>query len=238
MPSLWLDILEKVKAAGLNAISVYTHMGLINPSREVVDFDGFRALQPLYDAAKQTGIWIVLRPGEFHRYTANMCSLSFLRGPYINAETSAGGIAHWATAEVAGNLRTNDSDWKAAWQDYIQAIIEVTVPNQITAGGPVIGVSRKFLPPLRNLKYSVYGLSNPNWCVRSSELTVRSESTNSIDNEYTQKHRGHAEYFADLEAAYRNSGIVVPLTYNDLGPLRNFINGTVWTPYTPFEFFY
>lgn len=80
MPSLWLDVLQKVKAAGLNAVSVYTHCklycsfvsrlptyldegGLINPSPGVVDFNSFRALQPLYDAAKEAGIFIVLRPG-------------------------------------------------------------------------------------------------------------------------------------------------------------------------------
>jgi len=63
VPGLWLDILQKVKAAGFNAISVYTHMALINPSPGVVDFNDYRALEPLYEAAKQTGIWIVLRPG-------------------------------------------------------------------------------------------------------------------------------------------------------------------------------
>ncbi|KAF8192161.1 glycoside hydrolase family 35 protein [Pholiota molesta] len=121
VPDLWPDILEKVKAAGMNAVSVYTHMGLINPAPGVVDFNGFRALQPLYDAAKAAGIWIVLRPG-----------------PYINAETTAGGIAHWATSEIAGQLRTNATDWNAAWQAYIQGIIKVTAPNQISSGGPVI----------------------------------------------------------------------------------------------------
>ena len=40
-------------------------MGLINPAPGVIDFGGFRALQPLYDAAKAAGIWIVLRPGDF-----------------------------------------------------------------------------------------------------------------------------------------------------------------------------
>ncbi|KAJ6579095.1 glycoside hydrolase family 35 protein [Mycena vulgaris] len=123
VPSLWPDILEKVKAAGLNGVSVYTHMGLINPSRGVVDFDSYRALQPLYDAAKAAGIWVVLRPG-----------------PYINAETTAGGIAHWATSEVAGQLRTNATDWQAAWQAYVQGIIEETAPNQISNGGPVIAI--------------------------------------------------------------------------------------------------
>ncbi|KAJ7125804.1 glycoside hydrolase family 35 protein [Mycena crocata] len=171
VPSLWPDILEKVKAAGLNAVSVYTHMGLINPSRGVVDFNSYRALQPLYDAAKAAGIWIVLRPG-----------------PYINAETTAGGISHWATTEVAGTLRTNATDWRAAWQDYVLGIIRETAPNQINNGGPVIAIQ--------------------------------------VDNEYSQSPITHAEYFAQLEDVYHNSTIDVPLTYNDPGQGRNFINGT------------
>ncbi|KAI5120764.1 hypothetical protein M0805_004727 [Coniferiporia weirii] len=162
VPSLWLDILQKVKAAGLNAISVYTHWGSINPSPGVVDFDGFRALQPLFDAAKAAGIWIVLRPG-----------------PYINAETTAGGIAHWVTSEVAGTLRTNATDYEASWKDYISGMINVTLPNQITE-----------------------------------------------DNEYSQHDFGAGEYFEELEAAYLDAGIVVPLTYNDPGQGKNFVNGT------------
>lgn len=69
VPGLWLDILQKVKAAGFNAISVYTHMAMLNPSPGVIDFNDYRALEPLFEAAKQTGIWIVLRPGtEFFRF--------------------------------------------------------------------------------------------------------------------------------------------------------------------------
>jgi len=41
-------------------------MAQINPSRGVVDFNGYRALQPLFDAAMEAGVWIILRPGEFH----------------------------------------------------------------------------------------------------------------------------------------------------------------------------
>ncbi|KIJ17952.1 glycoside hydrolase family 35 protein [Paxillus involutus ATCC 200175] len=167
VPGLWLDILQKIKAAGFNAISVYTHMALINPSPGVIDFNDYRALEPLYEAAKQTGIWVVLRPG-----------------PYINAETTAGGISHWITSQVAGELRTNATDWQAAWQDYIQGIITETLPYQISQGGPV------------------------------------------IDNEYSQSPITHAEYFAELEAVYHDSGIVVPLTANDPAEGENWINGT------------
>ncbi|KAH9013372.1 glycoside hydrolase family 35 protein [Lactarius hengduanensis] len=167
VPSLWLDILQKFKAAGLNAVSVYTHWGLLNPAPGVVDFNAFRALQPLFDAALAAGVWVVLRPG-----------------PYINAETTAGGIAHWVTSQTEGSLRTNATDFNAAWQDYIQGVITQAAPNQITEGGPI------------------------------------------IDNEYFQSGSGNAQYFAELEAAYHNSSIVVPLTYNDPGQDGNFVNGT------------
>ena len=87
------------------------------------------------------GLWIVLRPGTLN---ANPLarkindSVTFA-GPYINAETSAGGIAHWVTSEVAGALRTNATDFYDAWLPYIQETIKLTVDNQITCGGPVIG---------------------------------------------------------------------------------------------------
>lgn len=68
-------------------------------------------------------------------------NLALYLGPYINAETTAGGIAHWVTSQVAGTLRTNATDYQAAWRDYIAGIINVTAPNQITEGGPVIGLS-------------------------------------------------------------------------------------------------
>ena len=140
VPSLWPDILQKIKAAGLNAISVYTHPGSLNPSRNVTDLNGIRALKPLFEAALEAGIWIVLRPGAFSFPLRMMCRISrSVLGPYINAETSAGGLPHWMTTEVAGVLRTNATDYFEAWQLYVGAIIEATEPYQITKGGPVIG---------------------------------------------------------------------------------------------------
>lgn len=67
VPSLWPDILEKFKAAGLNAVSIYTHMGVINPAPGVIDLDGWRAIQPFLDAAREVGLWVVLRPGQVSR---------------------------------------------------------------------------------------------------------------------------------------------------------------------------
>ena len=37
--------------------------GLTNPAPGVLDFNDWRALQPMFDAAKKAGLFIVLRPG-------------------------------------------------------------------------------------------------------------------------------------------------------------------------------
>ncbi|PIL34771.1 hypothetical protein GSI_02558 [Ganoderma sinense ZZ0214-1] len=140
VPDLWLDIFQKMVAAGLNGVrrapsfSIYIHMGATNPSRRVVDFNDWRALQPIFDAAKLAGIFVTLRPGKFS-FAPLPCSLL-----QINAETTAGGIAHWITSEVAGDTRTNATDWTAAYEPYVSGITEAVVPNQVSQGGPVLFV--------------------------------------------------------------------------------------------------
>ncbi|KAH9915075.1 glycoside hydrolase superfamily [Fomitopsis serialis] len=170
VPDLWLDIFQKMAAAGLNGASVYIHWALTNPAPGVLDFDDWRALQPIYDAAKQAGLFITLRPG-----------------PYINAETTAGGIALWATSEVAGTLRTNATDYYDAWTPYIGEVAASVIGNEVTDGGPILVIQ--------------------------------------VDNEYYQSPETGV-YFEELESAYRDAGIVIPLTYNDPGEGKNFVNGT------------
>ena len=82
-----------------------------------MDFDGFRALQPLFDAAKEAGIWIVMRPGDrMQSMPFSLTHKDCLIGPYINAETTAGGVALWATSTIAGELRTNDTGVRESWE--------------------------------------------------------------------------------------------------------------------------
>lgn len=47
-----------------------------------------------------------------------------------------------------------------------------------------------------------------------------------VDNEFGQDGYGNAEAFVQIEDVLRMNGIVVPLTYNDPGEKRSFINGT------------
>ncbi|EJD44926.1 hypothetical protein AURDEDRAFT_64886 [Auricularia subglabra TFB-10046 SS5] len=129
VPSLWMDILQKIKAAGLNTISVYTHWALMNPKQGIVDFTGINDLQKFLDDAREVGLFVILRPG-----------------PYINAETTGGGIpGHVLNLPdqntwfpYNGELRSNDTLFQDAWKDYITGIGKIVAKNQITNGGPVI----------------------------------------------------------------------------------------------------
>ncbi|KAI0738816.1 glycoside hydrolase superfamily [Daedaleopsis nitida] len=123
VPELWLDIFQKMVAAGLNGVSIYTHMGTTNPAPGVLDFNDWRSVRAIYEAAKIAGIFVVLRPG-----------------PYINGETTSGGISHWITSQIAGTVRTNATDWTAAYQPYIDGIINESVDHQVTKGGPLLAI--------------------------------------------------------------------------------------------------
>ncbi|KDR69947.1 hypothetical protein GALMADRAFT_1351204 [Galerina marginata CBS 339.88] len=118
--SLHLDIFQKVKAMGFNTVSFYVFWGIHEPKRGTISFEGFRDLQPFFDAAKQAGIYLMARPG-----------------PYINAETTGGGFPGWGT-NVAGLWRTSDTNYLSAYAAYIQAVGSQLAANQITKGGPVI----------------------------------------------------------------------------------------------------
>ena len=51
---------------GMSAIPycIAPPVGVTNPSPGVLDFNDWRAFQPIFDAAKLAGIFVVLRAGE------------------------------------------------------------------------------------------------------------------------------------------------------------------------------
>lgn len=63
--SLWKDIMQKIKASGLNSISMYVHWHLTNPKKGVIDLEGINDLQTFFDAAKAEGLWVIARPGPY-----------------------------------------------------------------------------------------------------------------------------------------------------------------------------
>ncbi|KAK2000895.1 family 35 glycosyl hydrolase [Colletotrichum falcatum] len=120
VPSLWLDILQKIKAAGYNSVSFYVNWGLLEAKPGEVRAEGIFALEPLFEAAEKAGLYLFARPG-----------------PYINAEVSGGGFPGWLQ-RVQGVLRSNDEAYLEATDNYTAALGSIIAKAQITNGGPVV----------------------------------------------------------------------------------------------------
>lgn len=46
VPSLWIDVFEKIKALGFNTVSFYVHWGLVEYAKDDFKFDGWLSLEP------------------------------------------------------------------------------------------------------------------------------------------------------------------------------------------------
>jgi len=120
-PGLWRDMLQKMKAEGYNATSIYFDWAFHSPKQGIYDFAGVRDVDKLLDIAQEVGIYVIARPG-----------------PYINAETSGGGFPGWLTNQ-AGRARSDAPDYLAASDEWLGAIDKILARHQYTNGtGPVI----------------------------------------------------------------------------------------------------
>ncbi|WP_306206365.1 beta-galactosidase [Actinoplanes sp. RD1] len=120
-PRLWRDVLQKFKANGLNAVSVYFDWGYHSPAPGVYDFTGVRDMDLFLRMADEAGLYVIARPG-----------------PYINAETDGGGFPAWLTTQ-AGRARSDAPDYLAATDEWQSAIDPIIARHQLTTGsGSVI----------------------------------------------------------------------------------------------------
>ncbi|CAL5867040.1 uncharacterized protein PFLUO_LOCUS1252 [Penicillium psychrofluorescens] len=118
VPSLWRDILEKIKAAGFTAFAFYSNWAYHAPNNHTVDFStGAHDIRGLFELAKDIGLYIIVRPG-----------------PYINAEVTAGGFPLWLTTGDYGSLRNNDTRYTKAWTPYFSEMTQITSKYQVTDG--------------------------------------------------------------------------------------------------------
>ncbi|KAK4938249.1 hypothetical protein LTR66_015108, partial [Elasticomyces elasticus] len=140
VPSLWLDIFQKIKALGFSGVSFYTDWALLEGKPGDFSAQGIFALEPFFDAAQKAGLYLLAkRPG-----------------PYINAEVSGGGYPGWLQ-RVPGLLRTTDPTYLNATDNYARSINEIIAKAQITNGGPVILVQ-----PENEYSQAIPGIDFPN----------------------------------------------------------------------------
>ncbi|MEV6590546.1 glycoside hydrolase family 35 protein [Streptomyces acidicola] len=113
----WGHRLAMLRAMGLNCVETYVPWNLHEPRPG--EFHEVGQLGRFLDAAREAGLWAIVRPG-----------------PYICAEWENGGLPHWVT----GRLRTRDERFLGPVERWFRRLLGEVVPRQIDRGGPVIMV--------------------------------------------------------------------------------------------------
>ncbi|MEU6809642.1 beta-galactosidase [Streptomyces sp. NPDC046831] len=116
-PSLWRDVLQKLRAHGHNAVSVPVAWNHHSPAPGRYDFTGVRDLDLFLRTAAETGLYVVLRPG-----------------PYIGADVDGGGLPGWLRAAPGTTARTADPAYLAHVDEWLGAVDAVAVRHLFTSG--------------------------------------------------------------------------------------------------------
>ncbi|MBI3347108.1 MAG: beta-galactosidase [Burkholderiales bacterium] len=116
-PSLWRDVLQKMKASGLNAVSFYFSWGYHSAKPGHYDFTGVRNMERAIQMAEEEGLYVIAR-----------------MGPYVNAELTAGGFPGWLLRQRA-EARTDATEYQAAADEWMTQINAILARHQLTNGG-------------------------------------------------------------------------------------------------------
>uniref|UniRef100_A0A671KK62 Beta-galactosidase-1-like protein 2 n=1 Tax=Sinocyclocheilus anshuiensis TaxID=1608454 RepID=A0A671KK62_9TELE len=118
----WKDRMVKMKACGLNTLTVDVPWSLHQPEKGELRFQGGLDIDYLHLAA-EVGLWVILRPG-----------------PYIGSDLDLGGLPSWLLRDREMMLRTTYPGFIAAVNVYFDKLIPKVVPFQFKKGGPIIAV--------------------------------------------------------------------------------------------------
>ena len=120
-PSLWRDVLQKLRALGHNAITVPVAWNHHSPAPGVHDFTGVRDLDLFLRTAAEERLYVVLRPG-----------------PRLEtADLDGGGLPGWLSVE-AGRARAADPAYLRHADAWLSAVDAIAVRHLYTAGGGTV----------------------------------------------------------------------------------------------------
>lgn len=130
----WADRLTKMKAAGLNAVSIYFNWQYHSNAPGQYDFSGVRDIDYLLRLTERLGLYVIARVG-----------------PYMNAEVDAGGLPGWVLSKpLFPRMQTWDgttahaqysalyAQYSKEWYDHLLPIL---ARHQVTRGGSVLLLS-------------------------------------------------------------------------------------------------
>ena len=118
VPSLWLDVFQKVRALGFSAVSFYVDWALLEGKQGDFTANGVFAFEEFFRAASDAGVYLIARPG-----------------PYINAEVSGGGFPGWLQRF---KVHERTLEFVQYTENYMKNIGQILAKAQITNEGPII----------------------------------------------------------------------------------------------------
>ncbi|MFF8678025.1 beta-galactosidase [Streptomyces sp. NPDC015237] len=134
-PSLWRDVLQKMRAYGHNAVSVRLAWNQHSPAPGAYDFTGVRDLDLFLRTAAESSLYVVVHPG-----------------PYIGADVDAGGLPGWLAATGA-RPRTTDPAYLRHADEWLSRVNAVVAPHQFTRGTGTVLLYRADAPGRADLTH-------------------------------------------------------------------------------------
>jgi len=119
----WRSRMKMAKAMGLNTIGTYVFWNAQEPTPGKFDFTGNNDIAEFIKAAKDEGLWVVLRPS-----------------PYVCAEWEFGGYPWWLLKDKTLKVRSKDPNYIKAYREYILALGKQLSPLLVTHGGNILMV--------------------------------------------------------------------------------------------------
>jgi beta-galactosidase len=108
-PEMWPYLLQRAKAAGLNAIDTYVFWNLHEPIEGSYDFStGINNLPLFLQLASEAGLYVVLRIG-----------------PYVCAEWNFGGFPIWLLNKPGLETRTYNKQFMNAMERFVRKTLNV-----------------------------------------------------------------------------------------------------------------
>ncbi|RIB17023.1 Glycoside Hydrolase Family 35 protein [Gigaspora rosea] len=130
--SRWESILKKYRAGGFNCVRLYFHWGYHSPDEGIYNFEDNRDIDYLLNLCESLNLYVLAAPG-----------------PYICAETQAGGFPFWVLDKVKRvrhmsftGFKKYDPEFSAFQKQWFENVLPIIAKHQITTkqGGCVIAV--------------------------------------------------------------------------------------------------
>lgn len=122
-PEYWRDRMRMARAMGLNTIGTYVFWNAHEPTPGKYDFTGNNDIAAFINAAKEEGLFVVLRPS-----------------PYVCAEWEFGGYPWWLLKDSSVKVRSKDERFISAYRNYINELSKHLVPLLVNHGGNILMV--------------------------------------------------------------------------------------------------